>query len=69
MLTGLAAGVKGARDLGAAEGPVVQIAAVFPGEGHALRHALVNDVQAHLRQSINVRLSRAEITALDGVVE
>ena len=46
LLAGLAAGVEGARHLGAAEGAVVEQAAVLAGEGHALRHALVDDVHA-----------------------
>ncbi len=46
LLAGLAAGVEGARDLGAAEGAVVEDAAVFAGEGHALGDALVDDVDA-----------------------
>ena len=44
-------------------------AAVFAGERHALRHALVNDIDAHLGQPIDVGFARAEIAALDGVVE
>ena len=43
LLPGLAAGVKGARDLRAAEGAVREQPAVFAGEGHALRDALVDD--------------------------
>ena len=69
LLAGLAARVKRARHLRAAEGAVGQQAAVFAGERHALRDALVDDVDADLRQAIDVGLARAEIAALDGVVK
>ena len=44
LLAGLAAGVEGAGDLYAAEGAVVEQAAVLAGERDALRDALVDDV-------------------------
>ena len=69
LLAGLAARVEGARDLRAAEGAVGQQAAVFARERHALGHALVDDVHAHLREPIDVGLARAEVAALDRVVE
>ena len=69
LLTGLAAGIKRARHLRAAEGTVVQIAAVFAGKRHALRDALVNDVHTHLRQTIDIGFARAEVAAFDRVVE
>ena len=69
LLAGLAAGVEGARHLRAAEGAVVEVAAVFAGERHALRHALVDDVDADLRQAVDVGFARAEVAALDRVVE
>ncbi len=69
LLPGLAAAIKGARHLGAAEGAVVEQAAVFAGERHPLGDALVDDVLADLGQAINVGLARAEVAALDGVVE
>ena len=69
LLAGLAAGVERARDLYAAEGAVVEQAAVLAGERHALRDALVDDVGADLGQPIDVGLARAVVAALDGVVE
>ena len=45
LLAGLAAGVEGAGDLHAAEGAVVEQAAVLAGERDALRDALVDDVR------------------------
>ena len=69
LLAGLAAGVEGARHLGAAEGAVVEQAAVLAGEGHALGDALVDDVDADLGQPVDVGLARAEVAALDRVVE
>ena len=69
LLAGLAAGVEGAGDLGAAEGAVVEQAAVLAGEGHALGHALVDDVDRDLGQAVDVGLAAAVVAALDGVVE
>ena len=69
LLPGLPARVEGARDLRAAEGAVVQVPRIFAREGHALRDALVDDVQADLRQAVDVGLAGAEVAALDGVVE
>ena len=44
-------------------------AAVLAGERHALRHALVDDVDADLRQAVDVGFAGAEIAALHRVVE
>ena len=54
LLAGLAPGVERAGDLGAAEGAVVEQAAVLAGEGHALGDALVDDVDRHLGQAVDV---------------
>ena len=43
---------------------VVQLAAVFARKGHALRGALIDDVQADLCQPVHVRLARPEVAAL-----
>ena len=69
LLAGLAAGVEGARDLRAAERAVVEQAAVLAGERHALRDALVDDVDAQLRQPVDVGFARAVVAAFDRVVE
>ena len=69
LLAGLAAGVERARDLDAAEGAVVEQAAVLAGERDALGDALVDDVRADLGEAIDVGLARAVVAALDGVVE
>jgi len=69
LLARLAAGEEGARDLGPAEGAVVEIAGVVAGEGHALSNRLVDDAAAHLRQAVDVRLAGAEVAALDRVEE
>ena len=69
LLAGLPARVERARNLRAAEAAVIQIARIFARERHALRHALVDDVDADLRQAVDVRFARAEIAALHGVVE
>ena len=69
LLAGLAAGVEGAGNLRAAERAVVEQAAVFAGEGHALGDALVDDGVGNLGEAIDVGLAGAEVAALDGVVE
>ena len=60
LLAGLAPGVERAGHLRAAEGAVVEQAAVLARERHTLRHALVDDVHADLGQTMHVRLTRAE---------
>ena len=69
LLARLAAGVECAGDLRAAERPGVQIARVFARERNALRHALIDDVHADLRETVDVGFAGAEIPALDRVVE
>ena len=69
LLAGLAARVERPRDLRAAERPVVEQPAVLARERHALRDALVDDVDAQLRQPVDVGLARAVVAALDRVVE
>ena len=69
LLAGLAARVEGPRHLRAAERAVVEQAAVLARERHALGDALVDDVDAQLRQAVDVRLARPVVAALDRVVE
>ena len=69
LLAGLTARIESAGNLRSAERSVRQRAAVLARKGHALRHALVDDVDADLRQAIDVRFARAEIAALHRVVE
>ena len=69
LLAGLAPGVKGPGDLGAAEGAVGQLPAVFPGKGHPLGHRLVDDLAGELGQPVDVGLAGPEVAALEGVVE
>ena len=69
LLAGLAAGVEGARNLGAAEGAIGERAAVLAGEGNALGDALIDDLAADLREAVDVGFAGAEVAALDGVVE
>ena len=69
LLARLASGVEGARDLHATEGAVVEQAAVLTGERDALGDALVDDVGADLGEAVDVRLARAVVAALHGVVE
>ncbi len=69
LLAGLALGIEGAAHLGAAEGAVGQQAAVLAGKGHALCHALVDDVVGHLGQTVHVGLAAAVVAAFHGVVK
>ena len=69
LLAGLSPRVERPRHLGAAEGAVGEQSAVLPRERHALRHALVDDVDADLRQAVDVGLTRPEVPALHRVVE
>ena len=69
LLARLAAGVERSRHLRAAERSVVEQAAVLAGERHARRDALVDDVDAQLREPVDVRFARAIVAALDRVVE
>ena len=69
LLARLAPRVERARHLRATERPVVEQSAVLACERHALRDALVDDVDRHLREPVHVRLARAVVAALDRVVE
>src|SRR5207248_7691463 len=69
LLAGLAARVEGSRDLCAAEGTVLEQPAVLPREGNALRDAVIDDVDAQLRQSIDIGFPRAVVAPFDRVVE
>ena len=69
LLAGLAAGVERPRHLDAAEGAVVEQAAVLAGERDALGDALVDDVPADLGEPVDVGLARPVVAALDRVVE
>ena len=69
LLPGLAAAVERAGHLRAAETAVVELAAVLARERHALRHTLVDDVDRHFREAVDVGLAAAEVAALDGVVK
>ena len=69
LLPGLAAAVEGARHLSAAKGAILQLPAILAREGNALGDALVDDVHRHLGHAVDVGLARAEVAALDGVVE
>ena len=69
LLAGLPARVERARDLRAAERAVVEQPAVLARERHALRRRLVDDLVRDLREPVDVGLARAEVAALDRVVE
>src|SRR5207253_8740718 len=68
LLSGLAARIKGARHLRPAERAIGEQPAIFARKRHALRNALVDDIDAYLRQTIDVGFARAKITTFDGVI-
>ncbi len=69
MLASLAARIEGARNLYASEGTRVEQPAVFTGKRDSLGHALVNDIDAELRQAVDVTLACAKVSAFHGVVK
>ncbi len=69
LLACLSARVKRTRHLRTAEGSIVEQPAVFARKRHARRHALVDDVDAELREPVHVRFARAIVAALYRVVE
>ncbi len=69
LLPGLASRIECTRDLSATKGPVRERAAVFPRKRHALRHTLIDDMYADLREAIDICLASAEVAALYGVVK
>ena len=69
LLARLSARIEGSGNLRAAERPVRQRSAVFARERHTLSDALVDDVDADLRQAIDVGFARAKVAALYRVVE
>jgi len=69
LLTGLPPSIKGSGNLRPSERTVVKEAAVFTRERHTLRDALIDNVSAHLRKPVDVRLTGTKISALNRVVE
>ena len=69
LLPRLTAGVKRARDLRSAEGAVGQQATVFAGKGHALRDTLVDDVDRHFGEAMDVGLAGPVVAAFQRIVK
>ena len=69
LLPGLTTRVERARHLRTTERAVGEQPTVLACKRNALRDALVNDAHRHLSQPIDIGFSRAEIAALDRVVE
>src|SRR5262249_12887599 len=69
LLASLSTAVERARHLRSTEGTIVEQSAILARKGHALRHALINDAGTDLGEAIDIRLARAEVAPLDGVVE
>ena len=69
LLARLTLGIEGTAHLCATEGAVGEHTTVFAGEGYALCHALVNDIGAHLGQTIYVGFAGTIVATLHSVVE
>src|ERR1700751_4577675 len=69
LLSRLASSVKGSFDLHAAKRAIVEKSAILPCKRHALRDALINDVDADFRQAMHVGFTGAKIAAFDSVLE
>src|SRR5579862_3585770 len=69
LLPRLPSRVESPRNLHAAERARIEQSPVFARERNALSHALIDDIDADLRQAINVCLARAEISAFHRVVK
>ena len=69
LLPGLSARVKRSLHLHAAKRASIEQAAVLARKGNALRHALVDNVDADFGQPIDIGFARAEIAALYRVIK
>ncbi len=69
LLTGLAPRIKRAGNLGTTKRAISEKTAVFARERHPLRGALIDDVDRHFREAVDIRFPRAIVAALDRVVE
>ena len=69
LLTGLSSRVKSARHLRAAERSIRQSASILAGKRNALGYALVDNLDADLRQPVHIRFARSEVAAFHRVVE
>src|SRR5439155_755087 len=65
LLARLAACIECPANLCAPERTGSEQAGILAGEGHALGHALVDDVAADFRQAVNVAFAGAEVATLD----
>src|ERR1700751_2823468 len=69
LLSSLAAGIEGPRDLCSAERSIGQKSPIFTGKGNSLRNALINDQNADFRQPVNVRFPRTKIAAFNCIIK
>src|SRR5205814_7405591 len=69
LLPGLSARIKRARDLRAAKRAVRQQPAILARERHALRDALINDIDRYFGEPVHIGFPRTIVSALDRVVE
>jgi len=69
LLASLASGIESTAYLNSSEGAVGEISAIFTSERNSFRYTLVDDGGTYLGETIDVRLTAAVITSLDGVIE
>ncbi len=65
----MATRVKGARHLRPSERAILKQSAVFACEGHTLRHGLIDDGIANLRETPHVGFARSEVATSYGVAK
>ena len=69
LLAGLSPGIEGSADLYTSERTVGKVSAVFTGERNTLGNTLVDDSGAHFCQTIDIGLTTAIVSSLDGIIE
>ncbi len=65
----MASGVESPRDLRATEAAVGEESTVLSRERYSLSDALIDDIGAHLGETVNVGFTRSEVAAFHGVVK
>ena len=69
LLACLPARIEGTAHLSTAERAVVKQTTVFTSKRHTLGDHLVDDVDAHLSETMHIGLASTEVATFDGVVE
>ena len=69
LLTGLTSGVEGPGDERTAEGAIGERATILTGKGDTHSHTLIDNISRDLSETMDISLTRAVVTTLDGIVE